>query len=94
MSYIKAELILPLEILELVQLYAGGQYLYIPKKEENRKAWGENSNSKAEVIARNVEIYTQYIKGINANDLAKEYYLSIKSIQRIVLYEKRNQNNK
>lgn len=89
MSYISAELILPKELLSLLQEYADGQYLYIPRKAENHKGWGENTNSKQEIQQRDHEIYKKYLDGASTITLAKEYYLSIKSIQRIILKEKR-----
>jgi Mor family transcriptional regulator len=88
MSYIKAEVILPQELLELVQEYAGGQYLYIPKKLEHRKEWGENTDSKRQLRIRNKEIYEKYKSGYCTAQLAEEYFLSVKSIQRIILKEK------
>ncbi|HKL99146.1 MAG TPA: CD3324 family protein [Mobilitalea sp.] len=91
MSYVKADCILPREILELVQEYADGQYLYIPKKASNHKVWGANTNSKNEVKQRNFNIYRKSLYGTNISSLAKEYYLSEKSIQRILLQQKRIQ---
>ena len=90
MSYLKAESILPQEILELIQEYIDGGYLYIPRKSNNRKSWGEKTNSKQWIKKRNTEIYTRYINGLKISDLADQYFLSEKSIQRIVLQEKRN----
>lgn len=92
MSYIKAETVLPKEILMLVQEYADGQYLYIPKKEENRKSWGENTDSRQQIRQRDIEIYQKYKHGISACELAEEYYLSLKSIQRIILKGKNSQS--
>lgn len=90
MSYIKAEMVLPKEILVLVQQYADGQYLYIPKKEENRKSWGENTDSRQQLRLRDAEIYEKYQNGACSTELAEEYFLSLKSIQRILLKEKNN----
>jgi len=89
MSYVKAEYVLPKELLLLVQEYADGQYLYIPKKEANRKCWGDNTNSKYNIKLRDIEIFQKYLDGATSNELAEEYYLSLKSIQRIILKEKR-----
>lgn len=91
MSYIKAETILPKEILMLVQEYADGQYLYIPKKSERRKGWGDNTDTKKQLRLRDKEIYAKYQSGISSLELADEYYLSQKSIQRIILKEKNNE---
>ncbi len=41
MEYVKAHNVLPEEIIELIQEYIDGEYLYIPRKSENEKAWGE-----------------------------------------------------
>ena len=89
MSYLKAEIILPQELLTMIQEYADGQYLYIPKKTDNRKVWGENTDSKYKVKLRDTEIYNKYKNGVSASDLTEEYYLSLKSIQRIILKEKK-----
>jgi Mor family transcriptional regulator len=91
MSYIKADNVLPQELLELIQEYVDGGYLYIPRKINNRKSWGENTNSKVWMQNRNTEIYNAYKKGLRIPELAKRYYLSEKSIQRIILQEKRNE---
>lgn len=93
MSYVKAQYVLPREILELVQEYAEGQCLYIPKREMNRKGWGSNTNSRHEVKLRNSNIYTRYRSGCCVSELALEFYLSEKSIQRIILQEKRSHPN-
>ncbi len=88
MSYIKAELILPKELLESIQEYADGQYLYIPRKTENRKEWGDNTDSRKQLQLRDEQIYRRYKEGCSTMYLACEYYLSVKSIQRIILKEK------
>lgn len=41
MGYRKAVKILPPEVVALIQQYVDGEYIYIPRKEENRKSWGE-----------------------------------------------------
>ena len=81
MSYRSAEEILPVEILELIQQYVDGENIYIPRKSENRKTWGEGTQLKAELTARNREIYQGYLEGMK---MADKYFLSEKSIQRIV----------
>ena len=43
MSYRSAEKVLPFELIELIQQYVDGDYLYIPRKESKRKKWGENT---------------------------------------------------
>jgi Mor family transcriptional regulator len=89
MSYIKATDILPKEILDLIQNYVDGEYIYIPRKECNRKEWGETTVIKNETSVRNIEIYEKYKAGVSVMVLSEEYYLSLKSIQRIILKLKR-----
>jgi len=89
MSYINAKKILPLEVMELIQDYIEGEYIYIPKKEENRKDWGSTTTTKQELLDRNLCIYTAYTDGMSSSQLAEQYFLSIKSIQRIVLNQRK-----
>lgn len=89
MRYQKANEILPKELVELIQSYMDGGYVYIPRKEENRKSWGETSSARKEIQARNREIYKKYRQGMKVQELAEQFYLSEKSIQRIVLQEKK-----
>ena len=89
MSYAKARDIFPNEILEIIQNYVEGEYIYIPKKEENKMAWGEITQSKEELLIRNTKIYEDYLAGISIKILSERYYLSPKSIQRITLQKKK-----
>ena len=92
MSYIKATDVLPQELLDLIQKYVEGEYIYIPKKECNRKPWGETTRSKEEISARNADIYRIYEDGTSVKRLSEMYYLSPKSIQKIILkIKKENQ---
>ncbi|MBV7272606.1 hypothetical protein I6U48_06695 [Clostridium sp. PL3] len=84
MNYVKAQDVLPEEILKIIQEYVDGKYLYVPRKNENHKAWGEKSGIKNSLKARNNEIYKKYINGATINILTQEYYLSDKSIRRII----------
>lgn len=91
MKYGKAQDILPEEILQIVQEYIDGEYLYIPRKEENKKTWGENSGVLKELDIRNEEIFRKYNQGISVRELSSLFYLSEASIRRIVrLYKKRD----
>lgn len=89
MSYVKAADVLPKEILDLIQDYIDGEYIYIPKKECNKKPWGDSTESKQEILDRNTAIYREYQRGVSVNQLSELYYLSPKSIQRIILNIKR-----
>ena len=94
MRYQKANEILPEALVELIQTYIDGEYVYIPRKQENKKRWGEASRIREEMHIRNAEIYRKYLEGLRVGELARQYYLSEKSIQRIVLQEKRKGKQK
>ncbi|MGH4121794.1 MAG: CD3324 family protein [Clostridium sp.] len=89
MSYVKATDVLPEEVLDLIQKYVEGEYIYIPKRECNRKLWGQTTKSKEITSARNADIYKIYEEGVSVKSLSKMYYLSLKSIQRIIFKMKR-----
>lgn len=84
MSYRKAEDILPIELIELIQQYVDGENIYIPRKAGNRQEWGCNTSTKQVLFVRNEQIYADYQSGLKTAELACKYYLSEKSIQRIV----------
>ena len=84
MRYIKAEEILPEEVIELIQQYVDGQTVYIPRKAENRRAWGETTPYKAELEKRNQRIREDRMLGRSIPELAETYHLSEKSIRRIL----------
>ena len=83
MGYRKAEEILPIEIIELIQQYVDGENIYIPRKSAHRQAWGTGTQIKQELLMRNQQIYKDYLAGSKTSELACKYYLSKKSIQRI-----------
>lgn len=88
MGYRKAEEILPMEIIESIQQYVDGTNIYIPRKRDNRKEWGAKTSYKRELQNRNRLIYKDFLSGMTIYELAKNYFLSEKSIQRILRQEK------
>ena len=88
MSYRKAIDVLPKELLNQIQNYVDGEYIYIPRKECNKKHWGDKTESKKEIHQRNLAIYRKYQNGISVRELADMYYLSPKWIQKIVAANK------
>ena len=84
MSYIRAEEILPIEIIELIQQYVDGESIYIPRKSSHRQVWGTGTQIKQELLRRDRKIYEDYLVGSKTGELACKYYLSEKSIQRIL----------
>ena len=93
MDYIRAAEILPQELIEQLQQYVDGAAVYIPKKEEEKKAWGEKTNIKIELASRNARIYMDHLAGRSNKELAKKYYLAEKSIQRIIRQEQVKRNS-
>ncbi len=88
MGYIRAEDVLPSEVLALVQKYVEGQMLYVPKKDFQRKRWGSLSGARSFLKCRNDKIYEEYKAGCDVPDLADNYFLSVKSIQKIIRDQK------
>ena len=84
MKYAKAKEILPQALIQEIQKYRQGQYLYIPKDESEKKSWGENSGSKEDTATRNIEIKKKFLQGISKEVLAEMYCLSVSSIKKIV----------
>lgn len=86
MSYIKAENVLPRELIETIQQYVDGKLIYIPCKE--KQEWGSTTSAKAFFRERNERIYEAYKSGRGLQELAYSFSLSEKSIQRILRKQK------
>lgn len=84
MRYIKAEEILPRVLLAEIQQYVDGAYIYIPRRPENKRVWGNATTYRAELAARNRAIRAAYRSGEDRRTLAERYHLSEKSIDRIL----------
>lgn len=84
MGYIKADEILPVEVIEIIQQYVEGKNIYIPKKDQTRREWGSGTQIRQELHSRNNKIMSDFFAGVIVRDLACKYYLSEKSIQRII----------
>lgn len=87
MKYEKAQNILPDGIIEMIQNYIDGGYIYIPKN-ENKKSWGENTETKRYLKVRDKEIFNKYSSGASVKTLAEEYFLTEGSIRRIIRNQK------
>ncbi len=85
MSYLRAEDVLPKELIETIQHYINGKSIYIPSTE--KKAWGSCSDTKSYYEERNFRICSDYRSGISVKDIAAKYSLSEKSIYRILKAE-------
>lgn len=93
MRYQKAQDIIPEKLLKQIQEYVDGEYLYIPRRPENKRPWGYSTKSREEVQQRNEKIYRQYCDGISVEKLADSFYLTEKSISRILKEMKEKQES-
>ena len=84
MGYTNATEVLPKNVLEAVQKYVDGQCMYIPRRDDRRKAWGERTQTRANIKARNREIHARHSRGMGVRELAEQFYLSPKTIARIL----------
>jgi len=84
MKYIKACDILPKCLLEEIQKYVEGCIVYIPNKAGNRKAWGDMTGTKSELLNRNIQIRVDFKDGILIDKLSEKYSLSVESIKKII----------
>ena len=84
MSYIKAEKILPEALIRQIQEHIDGVYIYIPRKPGTRHAWGQKTDYRAELKARNDRIRSDYAAGSSVALLSRKYHLSEKSIRRVL----------
>ena len=89
MGYKNAALVLPQALIKEIQRYIDGVYLYIPRKTENKRSWGEATNARLMLQVRNICIFQDYLSGKSVQELAQEYYLSCKSIQRVIAQERK-----
>ena len=84
MKYLNAASVLPEDLIEQLQDFVQGEYLYIPAKKRNRRKWGELSGSRREIDKRNERIRQAYEAGISAQELAETFFLSVCSIRKII----------
>ena len=84
MRYLKAEDVLPAELLVQIQRYADGVYLYIPRRADHRQNWGSSTRYREELQQRNESIRLLHREGLGAQELAERFHLSVKTIQRVL----------
>jgi len=89
MGYKNAAQVLPQALIEEIQRHIDGVYLYIPRKTENKRSWGEATNARLMLQVRNICIFQDHLSGKSVQELAQEYYLSCKSIQRVIAQQRK-----
>lgn len=87
MKYKNAVSIVPEDLLDEIQQYVQGEYIYIPIKERaESKALTEYA---VELQKRDEHIYTKALEGISNKTLSQVYCLSESSIRRIIIKQRR-----
>ena len=94
MGYRKAVKILPPEVVALIQQYVDGEYIYIPRKEENRKSWGESTDYRREMEERNRKTYADYKNGMNTEMLPANISFQIRASRGLLRMKKENKHRK
>lgn len=89
MGYMNAGGLLPHALLRAVQRYVDGAYMYVPRREETKRQWGANTGIAKALLARNREIVEKRLAGRTVPELASEYFLSDKTIYKIIASAKR-----
>ena len=86
MEYLNANMVLPDSLIEQIQKYIQGGYIYVPCQKERRKKYKKNYY----IENRNEVIRNRHKSGDKVEALAKEFYLSVDSIKKIVYTKKDN----
>jgi hypothetical protein len=84
MPYMKANELLPPDLLREVQKYVQGSLMYIPRAAESRLGWGEVSGARENFDRRNAAIRCAKASGKRIDDLAEEFGLSSDGIRKIL----------
>lgn len=87
MKYRNANHVLPEELIEMIQEYVQGEYIYIPIKEKFQSE--SLTDYKMELEKRDAHIYTRYLEGLGNKRLAEIYHLSESSIRRIIIKQRK-----
>lgn len=92
MRYVRAQDVFPAELLRKIQTYVDGEYVYIPRRDGEKRPWGESTKCKEEIQSRNRAIFEDYQNGMEIELLAKSYFLSDKSIRRILRQQRKQED--
>ncbi|MFX3625689.1 MAG: CD3324 family protein [Ectobacillus sp.] len=84
MKYVKANTILPAELIAEIQKYVQGETIYIPKPKAAHEKWGARSGGRKQLDERNASIKSAFRSGKSIGELAEEHFLSIETIKKIV----------
>ena len=88
MSYIRAEEVLPKELIETIQQYVNGKAIYIPST--SKKEWGSHTDTRQYLIQRNHEISQKYQGGSSIASLAMQFHFRRKVFKESFAKEREN----
>lgn len=86
MGYTNAGFVLPDALIREIQRYVNGTSLYIPQVKREKT---QLNSYRLEIRERNREIYRAFIQGDSVSELSERFFLSEKSIYRILSQMKR-----
>ncbi|WP_435162829.1 CD3324 family protein [Paenibacillus glycanilyticus] len=84
MKYVKADMVLPEQLLREVQKYMNGVMMYVPKAEGDRIGWGVKSGGRQRLEQRIGEMRELFSQGATIEQLTERFYLSCDTIKKIV----------
>ncbi len=87
MKYKNANNILPVELIEAIQQYIQGEYIYIPIKDKSVNT--VPTEYEVELQRRDRHIYTKALEGVSNKELSVMYNLSESSIRRIIINQRK-----
>ena len=87
MKYKNAGEILPPHLVEEIQKYVQGVFLYVPKKDKKTKR--AVTEYKIELEKRNNRIYKMHLEGVCNEQLAENFSLAQSSIRRILIEQRK-----
>jgi hypothetical protein len=83
LAYKNARDVLPESLLRQIWKYVEGENIYIPKKQEQRAAWGSRSGTRRLYEERNEAIRRRAAE-VGVEEAAREFCLSVDSIRKIL----------
>lgn len=86
-NYKNAIKILPERLVQEIQQYAQGDYIYIPIKDKVINS--APTEYEQELKKRNEHIFTKSLEGVTNSELARMYHLSASSIRRIIIEQRK-----
>lgn len=84
MKHVDAQTVLPPNLLDAVQAYVQGTYIYIPVRPKKRRPWGAGTAYRRELALRDQLIFTRRLEGVSVPSLARIFHLSEQTVRRIV----------